>query len=78
MKVLKEWIDPVGQMELVIDDPEVLKVSDGGVLLRFSAGDPARPELTQRKEDGKVIKSTWKIESLKIDLKARSMAAGEG
>jgi hypothetical protein len=78
LKVLKEWIDPVGQMELLIDDPEVLKVSDGGVLLRVSAGDPARPELTQRKEDGKVIKSTWKIESLKIDLKARSLAAGEG
>ena len=76
--VLKEWIDPVGLVELQIDDPAVLQVTDGGVLLRFSAGDPSRPNLTKREEDGQVIKSTWKMESLKIDLRARSLATEGG
>jgi hypothetical protein len=78
LQILKEWIDPVGVLELQIDDPGVLQVTEGGVLLRFSAGDPNRPNLTQRTEDGQVIKSTWKMESLKIDLKARSLATEGG
>ena len=68
----------MGVLELQIDDPGVLQVTEGGVLLRFSAGDPNRPNLTQRTEDGQVIKSTWKMESLKIDLKARSLATEGG
>jgi hypothetical protein len=78
LQVLKEWMDPVGLLELSIDDPAVLQVTDGGVLLRFSAGDPSRPQLTQRTEDGQLIKSTWKMESLKIDLRARSLATEGG
>ncbi len=74
LEVLKEWIDPVGQLEFEVTDAEALKLIDGSVQLRLSAGDPSRPELTSRKEEGQDRKIPWKIQSLSVDLKAQSPA----
>jgi hypothetical protein len=71
--VLKEWIDPVGRLEFELTDPALLPVSEGSVLLRLSAGDPTRPELTTiRGESGDVL-TTWRINTLSVDLKARTL-----
>ncbi|RPI80349.1 MAG: hypothetical protein EHM42_12230 [Planctomycetaceae bacterium] len=74
LEVLKTWRDPAGPLTFEITDPDVLKITDGSFILRFSAGDPSRPELTSRTENGQVLKSTWKMESLSVDLKARTLA----
>lgn len=71
---LKTWIDPVGTVILDLDDPSLLNVTaDGGFLLQLSGGDPDRPELTQpgAGTDGKV--SYWQIESLKLDLRIKTV-----
>ena len=73
VKVLKEWIDPVGRLEFELTDPALLPVSEGSVLLRFSAGDPTRPELTLIKGETGDLKTTWRINTLSVDLKARTL-----
>ncbi len=61
---VKTWMDPVGTLSFEIDDPALLKVSEGGLLLRVSGGDPARPELTQSVDKA----NYWRIESLRLEL----------
>lgn len=71
---LKTWIDPVGTLSLDITDPELLSVSaDGGLLLRISAGDPDRPELTQLEPSNNSIMSYWQLESLSLELHAKTI-----
>ena len=71
---LKTWTDPVGTLSLEITDPELLAVSaDGGLLLRISAGDPDRPELTQLDATESLIVSYWQIESLSLELNAKTI-----
>jgi len=73
VRVLKEWVDPVGRLEFEVTDPTLLPVSEGTVLLRVSAGDAKRPELTQIKGDTGEVLTTWRINSLSVDLKARTL-----
>jgi hypothetical protein len=80
-------MDPVGAMSFDVTDADVLSVDeDGGLVLAVSAGDPDRPELTQSQPDvtlgshptrpvhklpdSKV--NYWRIESLRLQLWARS------
>ncbi len=73
---IKTWIDPVGTLSLEITDHELLSVSaDGGLLLRVSAGDADRPELTQLEATETSIMSYWQIESLSLELNAKTIAA---
>lgn len=70
---LKTWTDPVGTVEYQIDDPEALTMdASGGVLLRVSAGDASRPELTETKTSDGVKVNYWRIESLAFDLKVKT------
>lgn len=72
---LKTWSDPVGTLSLDITDPELLAVSaDGGLLLHIAAGDKDRPELTQREATDNSIMSYWQIESLTLELHAKTIA----
>jgi hypothetical protein len=74
---LKTWIDPVGSLSLEITDPDLLSVSaDGGLLLHIAAGDADRPELTQLDATETSIKSYWQIESLNLELKAKTIPTG--
>lgn len=71
--LLKTWMDPVGTLSLDITDPALLQISEeGGLLLKVSGGDPARPHLT--KSSGKT--SYWRIESLRLELQARTAESG--
>lgn len=73
---LKTWTDPVGTLSLEITDPELLTISaDGGVLLHIAAGDPDRPELTQREATESSVMSYWQIESLSLELNAKTIAS---
>ena len=73
---LKTWMDPVGTLSAEFTDPQLLHVTEGGLLLKISGGDPARPELTQ--SNGKASNS-WRIESLRLDLHAKTdKPAGPG
>ena len=66
---LKTWLDPVGTLALDISDPALLAIeADGGLVLKVSGGDPARPELTK----SSVKTSYWRIESLRLELRART------
>lgn len=65
---VKTWMDPVGTLSYEIDDPALLHVVDGGLLVRVSGGDPARPGLTQ--SVGKA--NYWQIESLHVDLQGKT------
>ena len=65
---MKTWMDPVGTLSYEIDDSALLHVTDGGLLLRISGGDPARPGLTQ--SIGKA--NYWQIESLHVDLQGKT------
>lgn len=67
---VKTWMDPVGTLTTEIDDPALLQTPSGGVLLKVSGGDPARPGLTQ--SSGKA--SYWRIESLRLDLQGKTAA----
>jgi hypothetical protein len=72
---IKTWVDPVGTLTFDINDPELLTVSDdGGLLLRVAGGDPDRPELTESSSGGSAKVSYWQIESLSMDLWARTLA----
>ena len=71
MVFIKTWMDPVGTMSVEIDDPTLLQVTSGGLLLKVSGGDPARPELTL--SSGKA--SYWRIESLRLELRGKTAAA---
>ncbi|MCE9526028.1 MAG: hypothetical protein K8R36_08240 [Planctomycetales bacterium] len=62
--VLKTWGDPVGTLSADINDPSLLQISDGGLVLKVSGGDPSRPSLTM--SSGKA--NYWKIESLRLEL----------
>jgi hypothetical protein len=75
---LKEWIDPTGRLTLDISDSSTLEAfADGSVLLRVSAGDPDRPELTLTQSDiGNKI-NYWQIESLSLDLNVKVVAEPE-
>lgn len=68
---IKTWMDPVGTLSVEIDDPALLQVTSGGLLLKVSGGDPARPELTL--SSGKT--SYWRIESLRLELHGKTAAA---
>ena len=65
---LKTWTDPVGTLSMEITDPALLQVTNGGLLLKVSGGDPARPGLT--KSGGKA--NYWRIESLRLDLSGKT------
>jgi hypothetical protein len=70
---LAERVDPVGTIEFQIRDAEVLKLdAQGGFLLRISGGDPARPELTQAKEQGGVP-INWSLLGINVTLEARTL-----
>jgi hypothetical protein len=71
---LKTWVDPVGTVEFQIPDGEFLTPdASGGILLRIGGGDAARPELTRTAtSEGEKI-SYWRIESLRFDLKAKTL-----
>lgn len=75
---LKEWIDPVGRLTLNLTDSSSLEAfADGSVLLRVSAGDPDRPELTLTQSDiGNKI-NYWQIETLSLDLNVKVIAEPE-
>lgn len=76
---VKTWVDPVGTLELTIDDARQLSLTDDGrLLIRVSGGDPDRPELTHSSSDGVERVSYWKIESLSLELQARIPAAENG
>ncbi len=63
------WIDPVGEIRLQWDDPDLLQIDEsGGLRLHLAMGDPERPELTQGSSDGNV--NYFQVESLIIDLQA--------
>jgi hypothetical protein len=69
---VETWTDPVGTLTLDIRDPALLALdAQGRLLLRVSGGDPDRPELTTRLEDGSEHVSYWRIESLQLELKAK-------
>lgn len=71
---LKTWVDPVGTLSLDITDADLLSVSnDGGLLLRLSAGDPDRPELTKLETAENSGMIYWQIESLSLELHARTI-----
>lgn len=70
---IRTWVDPVGTLELTIDDPQVLSLTgDGRLLLKVAGGDPDRPELTHSSggEGGVERVSYWRIESLSLELTA--------
>jgi hypothetical protein len=60
---LKTWMDPVGTLSVEIEDPALLQVVDGGLLLKVSGGVPTT-------SSGKA--SYWRIESLRLDLHAKT------
>ncbi len=71
---LKTWIDPVGSLTLEITDRELLSLSsDGGLMLRVSGGDPDRPELTNGDMQHGDKTNFWQIESLTLDLHAKTI-----
>ena len=71
---LKQWIDPVGTVEVAIPSGDALSVdADGGLMLRISGGDAARPELTRTETaDGPKV-NYWRIESIDLELKATTV-----
>jgi hypothetical protein len=74
---LQTWVDPVGKITFDLTDRELLPISeDGGLLLRVSGGDPDRPELTRPDGDRVGRANYWQIESLKIDLRVRTVPDG--
>jgi hypothetical protein len=72
---LKSWTDPVGTLSLDISDPALLEIAgDGGLFLKVSGGDTSRVDST--KSGGKA--SYWRIESLRLDLHARTSGSSPG
>ena len=70
------WIDPWGKLSLEITQADLLPISaDGGLLLRVSAGDPERPQLTQPDPADSSKTVTWKIESLSLELVVKTATA---
>lgn len=68
----KTWVDPVGKIMVELTDPDMLELSAAGkLMLRVSGGDPDRPELTMHTADKAQYVSSWQIESLSLELKAR-------
>lgn len=73
---LKTWMDPVGTLELPIANGDLLTVNeDGGILLRINAGDPDRPELTKTETSDGAKQNYWRVESLNLELKAKTLEA---
>jgi hypothetical protein len=69
------WTDPVGTLTLDVTRPELLPLSkEGGILLRVSAGDPDRPELTNPTGAAGGKRSSWRIESLSLEIEAKAVA----
>jgi hypothetical protein len=74
---VKTWVDPVGTLELTIEDPRALSLTtDGRLLLHVAGGDPDRPELTRSSGEGVERVSYWRIESLSLELTALVTGAG--
>lgn len=70
---LKTWMDPVGSLEFEIPGGELLAAdASGGILLKVSAGDPDRPELTKTESSAGDKVNYWQIESLSLALKAKT------
>jgi hypothetical protein len=65
---VKTWTDPVGTLSVEITDPALLRITEGGFLLKVAGGDPSRPGLTQ--STGKA--NYWRIESLRLDLTGKT------
>ncbi len=73
---LKTWIDPVGAVTWEFTTSELLELSaGGGLLLRVSGGDPDRPELTNGDMKHGDKTNFWQIESLMLDLRAKTVDA---
>lgn len=71
-------MDPVGTIEFPIPNGDLLTVSEnGGILLRIDAGDPDRPELTKTETSDGTKTNYWRIESLNLELKARTTENGK-
>ena len=72
---LKTWTDPVGSLSLEITDPDLLTVSaDGGLMLHVSAGNTDLPELAHLQSTEASVLSYWQIESLSLELNAKTIA----
>jgi hypothetical protein len=69
---LKKWIDPVGAVELTAEGDALSFDATGGILFRVAAGDPDRPELTRTETSDGTKTNYWRIESLKLELKAQT------
>jgi hypothetical protein len=67
---LKTWKDPVGTLTVELDDPALLQVKQGGLLLKVSGGNPIPLGVTQ--SSGKP--NYWRIESLRLDLYGKTVA----
>ena len=74
----RTWMDPVGTLTLDLTETEIFPVADdGGLLIRLSGGDPARPELTRSEGDYSAKANYWKIESLDVELRVRTLPSSE-
>jgi hypothetical protein len=61
-------------LTLDVTRPELLPLSnDGSILLRVSAGDPDRPELTNPTGTPGGKRSSWRIESLSLEIEAKTV-----
>jgi hypothetical protein len=73
---LKTWIDPVGTLTWEFTQNELTELlADGGLLLRVAGGDPDRPELTNGDLKHGDKTNFWQIESLTLDLRAKTVDA---
>jgi len=74
----RTWMDPVGTLTLDLTETEIFPIADdGGLLIRLSGGDPARPELTRAEGDYSAKANYWKIESLNVELRVRTLPSTE-
>lgn len=73
---LKTWIDPVGTVTWDFTSDVLTGSTVGGsLLLRIAGGDPDRPELTNGDMEHGDKTNFWRIESLKLDLRAKTIEA---